>query len=70
MVIHHMPGYDEGMKEITCKVAAHGYLALCPNLYSRRRPGASADDAAAVACGSEECRTIGSSATCNGATAI
>ena len=49
VVIHHMPGYDEGMKEITRKFAAHGYLAVCPNLYSREAPGASADDAAAVA---------------------
>ena len=48
VVIHHMPGYDEGMKEITRKFAAHGYLAVCPNLYSREAPGASPDDAAAV----------------------
>src|SRR5271166_3777853 len=49
VVIHHMPGYDEGTKEITRKFAAHGYLALCPNLYSREAPGASPDDAAAAA---------------------
>jgi len=49
VVIHHMPGYDEGTLEITRKFAAHGYLALCPNLYSREAPGASPDDAAAVA---------------------
>ncbi len=48
VVIHHMPGYDEGMKEITRKFAAHGYLAVCPNLYCREAPGASPDDAAAV----------------------
>jgi carboxymethylenebutenolidase len=48
VVIHHMPGYDEGIKEITRKFAAHGYLAVCPNLYSREAPGASPDDAAAV----------------------
>ena len=48
VVIHHMPGYDEGMKEITRKFAAHGYLAVCPNLYSREAPGASPDDAAAA----------------------
>src|SRR5215831_9855328 len=41
VVIHHMPGYDEGTKEITRKFAAHGYLALCPNLYTREAPGAS-----------------------------
>lgn len=49
VVIHHMPGYDEGTKEITRKFAAHGYLALCPNLYSREAPGADPDDAAAAA---------------------
>ena len=37
MVIHHMPGYDEATKEITRRFAAHGYLAVCPNLYSARR---------------------------------
>jgi carboxymethylenebutenolidase len=49
VVIHHMPGYDEPTKEITRRFAAHGYLAICPNLYSREAPGASPDDAAAVA---------------------
>ncbi len=49
VVIHHMPGYDEGTKEITRTFAAHGYLAICPNLYWREAPGASPDDAAASA---------------------
>jgi carboxymethylenebutenolidase len=49
VVIHHMPGYDEGTKEITRTFAAHGYLAICPNLYTREAPGASPDDAAAAA---------------------
>jgi carboxymethylenebutenolidase len=49
VVIHHMPGYDEATKEMTRRLAHHGYLALCPNLYSREAPGASPDDAAAVA---------------------
>jgi carboxymethylenebutenolidase len=49
VVIHHMPGFDAGNKEITRKFAAHGYLAICPNLYSREAPGASPDDAAAAA---------------------
>jgi carboxymethylenebutenolidase len=44
-----MPGFDAGNKEITRKFAAHGYLAICPNLYSREAPGASPDDAAAAA---------------------
>jgi carboxymethylenebutenolidase len=49
VVIHHMPGYDEGTKEITRTFAAHGYAAVCPNLYHREAPGAAPDDAAATA---------------------
>jgi carboxymethylenebutenolidase len=49
VVIHHMPGYDEATKEMTRRFAAHGYLAICPNLYWREAPGASPDDAAAAA---------------------
>jgi len=49
VVIHHMPGYDSPTKEIVRKFAAHGYAALMPNLYYREAPGASPDDAAAVA---------------------
>jgi carboxymethylenebutenolidase len=48
VVIHHMPGYDQATKEMTRKFAAHGYLALCPNLFYREAPGASPDDAAAT----------------------
>ncbi len=49
VVIHHMPGYDEGTKEITRRFAARGYIALMPNLYWREAPGAAPDDAAAAA---------------------
>jgi len=48
VVIHHMPGYDQGTKEITRTFAAQGYLAICPNLYSREAPGAPPDEAAAI----------------------
>src|ERR1700684_4489109 len=48
VVIHHMPGYDEGTKEIARKFAANGYAAIVPNLYYRAAPGASPDDAAAT----------------------
>ena len=48
VVIHHLPGYDEATKEITRTFAAHGYNAICVNLYSRDAPGASSDDAAAI----------------------
>jgi carboxymethylenebutenolidase len=34
VLIHHRPGWDEWYKETTRRFAHHGYLALCPNLYS------------------------------------
>jgi len=49
VVIHHMPGWDGASKELTRRFAAEGYLAVCPNLYSREAPGADPDDAAAAA---------------------
>ncbi|MBX6371932.1 MAG: dienelactone hydrolase family protein [Acidothermus sp.] len=49
VVIHHMPGYDRATKEITRRFAEAGFNAVCPNLYSREAPGASPDDAAAIA---------------------
>jgi carboxymethylenebutenolidase len=49
VVIHHMPGYDRGTKEITRRFAELGYDAICPNLYWREAPGAAPDDAAATA---------------------
>jgi carboxymethylenebutenolidase len=48
VVIHHMPGYDAGTKEIVRTFATHGYAAVCPNLYWREAPGATPDDAAAA----------------------
>ena len=48
VVIHHMPGYDGGTKEIARTFGAHGYNAVMPNLYHRDAPGASPDDAAAA----------------------
>ena len=53
VVIHHMPGYDEGSKEITRKFAYHGYLAICPNLHHRHAPGADPSEASAA------CRAAG-----------
>jgi carboxymethylenebutenolidase len=49
VVIHHMPGYDEGTKEIARRFAFHGYNVVMPNLYWREAPGAAPDDAAATA---------------------
>lgn len=48
VVIHHLPGYDRWSKEVTRTLATNGYVAICPNLYSRDAPGASSDDAAAA----------------------
>ena len=48
VVIHHMPGWDEATKEITRKLAYHGYAAVCPNLHGREAPDAPSDDAAAA----------------------
>jgi carboxymethylenebutenolidase len=49
VVIHHMPGFDRGSKEIVRRFAVDGYNAICMNLYSREAPGAAPDDAAAAA---------------------
>jgi len=49
VVIHHLPGYDRGHKEIVRRFAELGYDAVVPNLYWREAPGAAPDDAAAVA---------------------
>jgi carboxymethylenebutenolidase len=49
IVIHHAPGWDEASKEIARKFAAHGYIAISPNLYHRFGPDLSPDDAAAAA---------------------
>jgi carboxymethylenebutenolidase len=49
VVIHHMPGYDRGSKEVVRRFAALGYDTIMPNLYWREAPGAAPDDAAATA---------------------
>lgn len=48
VVNHHMPGWDESTKEITRKLAYHGYVAILPNLHHRAGPGTPAEQAAAV----------------------
>jgi carboxymethylenebutenolidase len=35
VAIHHMPGWDELYREIARRFAQHGYIVVCPNLYSR-----------------------------------
>ena len=49
VVIHHMPGYDRATKEMVRTFAVRGYATVCPNLFHRYAPGASATDAAAAA---------------------
>lgn len=49
VLIHHMPGYDRGTKEMARRFAEMGYDTICPNLYWREAPGAAPDDAAASA---------------------
>jgi carboxymethylenebutenolidase len=49
VVLHHMPGWDEGQKEIVRKLAYYGYAAISPHLFHREAPDAAPDDAAAVA---------------------
>jgi len=48
VLVHHMPGWDEWYKEITCRFARQGYAALCPNLYYRAGHGIPEDVAAKV----------------------
>ena len=48
VLAHHMPGWDDFYHEVTRKFAAHGYAALCPNLFARAGHGTPEDVAAKV----------------------
>ena len=48
VLIHHMPGWDEGQKEIARKFAYHGYICIAPNLHHRMGFGDIDDAVAAV----------------------
>jgi carboxymethylenebutenolidase len=48
ILVHHMPGWDEWYKEVTCRFARQGYATLCPNLYFRSGHGTPEDVAAKV----------------------
>jgi len=41
VVIHHLPGWDEWIIEVTRKFAHHGYAAIAPHFISAtaRQPG-------------------------------
>ncbi|MBI4497184.1 MAG: dienelactone hydrolase family protein [Chloroflexi bacterium] len=47
VVIHEVFGLVEHFKELTRKIAAHGYVAIAPDLHHREGPG-NPDDVAAV----------------------
>jgi len=46
VLIHHLPGWDAFYREMTRRFAAHGYAAICHNLYERVGDGDPADVAA------------------------
>jgi carboxymethylenebutenolidase len=48
VLVHHLPGWDELYREFTRRFAAHGYTAICPDLYSREGDGTPDDVAAKV----------------------
>lgn len=48
VLIHHMPGWDELYREIARRFTQHGYLVICPNLYSRFGHGMPEEIAARV----------------------
>jgi carboxymethylenebutenolidase len=48
VLAHHLPGWDEWYKEITCRFARQGYATICPNLYYRSGHGTPEDVAAKV----------------------
>ena len=35
VLIHHLPGWDEGSKEMVRKFTYHNYISICPNLHHR-----------------------------------
>jgi carboxymethylenebutenolidase len=61
VVIHHMPGWDEATKEITRKLAHHGYAAIVPNLHFREGKATPEENSASVrdAGGMPDKRTMG-----------
>jgi carboxymethylenebutenolidase len=48
VLIHHMPGWDELYREIARRFSQHGYMVICPNLYSRFGHGAPEEVSARV----------------------
>ena len=48
VAVHHLPGWDEFYQEFTRRLANHGYLTICPDLYAREGHGTPDDVAAKV----------------------
>jgi carboxymethylenebutenolidase len=48
VVIHHLPGWDEWIIEVTRKFAHHGFAAIAPHLYFRNGTGSPDDVGARV----------------------
>ena len=63
VVIHHMPGYDEGTKEITRRSPLGATSPLCPTFTRREAPGALRTTPPPPPGRSEGCRTSAWSVT-------
>ena len=48
VAVHHLPGWDEFYQEFARRLANHGYLVICPDLYCREGHGSPDDMAAKV----------------------
>jgi carboxymethylenebutenolidase len=48
VAVHHMPGWDEFYREFSDRLARHGYVVICPDLYCRYGHGTPDDIAADV----------------------
>ena len=61
VLIHHMPGWDEASKEITRKLAYHGFATISPNLHFREGKATPEENSASVreAGGMPDDRTLG-----------
>jgi carboxymethylenebutenolidase len=48
VAVHHLPGWDEFYQEFSERLARHGYVVICPDLYCRYGHGTPEDVAAKV----------------------
>lgn len=51
VAVHHLPGWDEFYQEFSRRLANHGYVVICPNLYFREGHGMPDDVAAKIRAG-------------------